>query len=135
MYPQALMLQPPRSLRLMVYVLIAGAVFLFVRIPDGYAAICGVLMVSIAVGLWQASARHRGACIVLLSDGRWLPPDGRAACTLAGSSAQLAGVFWLHGVTEEGRHVSLMVMPDALADASAYRRLCVWFRTAGARLS
>lgn len=135
MYPQALMLQPPRSLRLFTFALIAGAVFLFARMPDRYAVICGFLMVSIAVALWRASDRLIGARIMLLSEGRWLPPEGRSACTLVGSSAQLAGVFWLHGVTEEGRHVSLMLMPDALMDASGYRRLCVWFRSAGARLS
>jgi hypothetical protein len=30
-------------------------------------------------------------------------------------------------MSEEGQRVSMMVMPDALEDASAYRRLCVWF--------
>jgi len=130
MYPLALTLKPPRSLRLLAIGLIIGAVLLLVLVPDRYAGMCALLMCAIALGFWRYAQRSAGGGLVLLADGRWRLADRDVVFRLMGSSARLAGVFWLHGVSDEGLRASIMVMPDALCNPSGYRQLCVWFNAA-----
>jgi len=133
-YPRDLTLKPPRSLRLAAFGLVAGAVFLCASVPDFYALGCGLLMMTAALMIWRAASCHAGQRIVLLADRGWIPPGATQAYTLSGSSAELSGVFWLHGRSENGGTVFMMAMPDAFSDADAYRSLCVWFRLGSASL-
>jgi hypothetical protein len=132
MYPRHVELQSPRSLRMMSYALIGGALLFPVGVPDRYGVLAALLMGLFALALMRAAARYRGARIMLLSEARWCAPGDNRPLALAGSSALLAGVFWLHGVDEDGRARTLMLPPDALRAADDYRRLCVWFRLAAA---
>ena len=129
-YPRSFALKPPRSLRLVALALLIGAVFLCLTVPDRYGGIGALSLAAGAAALWRATLAFADLRLVLLADGRWIPPGSEQAHALSASSTCLGGVFWLHGRHEDGQRSHLMLMPDSFGDHDAYRCLCVWYRLA-----